>query len=137
MKDAKHHVVDDEQNTDSIEVESERKDRIERYRQAQISHYIGSQMMSGCDVPGDVGRPVDSLNSRHPGEKLKRKEVKSRDLRWTDVGSGVMTRIFTRATRLMTTSKGGPAVNDIESRRVWSLSTGKLIHECRVEDTPN
>ena len=42
-------MVDDEQNTDSIEVESERKDRIERYRQAQISHYIGSQMMSGCD----------------------------------------------------------------------------------------
>ena len=50
LKDAKHHVVEDEQNTDSIEVESEREDRIGSYRQAQITHYIGSQMMSGCDV---------------------------------------------------------------------------------------
>ena len=35
----------------------------------------------------------------------------------------------------MTTSKGCPCMSDIQTRRVWSLSTGKLIDECEVQMT--
>ena len=42
-----------------------------------------------------------------------------------------------KAKRMMTTSKNGPPIEDIQSRRVWSLTKGKLIDECDVERTPD
>ena len=37
--------------------------------------------------------------------------------------------------KLITTTKGGPCIEDIHSRRTWDLATGKLLDECVVEDT--
>ena len=36
---------------------------------------------------------------------------------------------------MVTTSKGGPSIDDIYSRRRWSLSTGKMIDECVIDST--
>ena len=44
---------------------------------------------------------------------------------------------FVGADRFWTTSKGGPCADDIHSRRTWSLSTGKLLDECVIDDTPD
>ena len=77
---------------------------------------------------------VGSIDKSHPGPKLKSKDITARDQQWTDIGSGVFARTFRNAHRLATTSKGGPPVSDIQSRKVWSLSTGKLIDECDIEN---
>ena len=45
--------------------------------------------------------------------------------------------VFKQAHRLFTTFKGGPCMADIQSRKRWSLSTGKLIDECDVDDLPD
>ena len=75
------------------------------------------------------------VSKGHPRPKIKGGEIENRDLKWIDVGSGVVSRICPRATRLMTTSKGGPRMSDIQARRVWSLSTGKFIDECEAQMT--
>ena len=31
-------------------------------------------------------------------------------------------------------SRGGPSLVDVQHRKIWSLSTGKGIHECDVDD---
>jgi len=41
------------------------------------------------------------------------------------------------AEHLPITSKGGPSLVDVYSRKVWSLSTGRLVDECVVEDVPD
>ena len=38
---------------------------------------------------------------------------------------------------MMTTSRGGPSQSDVHTRKVWSLSTGKLIDECHPDDVPD
>ena len=75
-----------------------------------------------------------SLHKSHPGPKVKTEDITTRDQQWTDIGSGIVARTFKQAKRLVTTSRGGPCISDIESRKTWSLSTGKLIDECKVED---
>ena len=46
-----------------------------------------------------------------------------------------MSRTFAQATHMVTTSKGGPNIDDIHSRRIWSLPTGKTIDECVIDST--
>ena len=41
------------------------------------------------------------------------------------------------AEKFITTSRRGPCLEDIQSRRIWSLTTGKLLDECDVENTPH
>jgi hypothetical protein len=77
---------------------------------------------------------ISSLSS-HPGPKVKTSDIKPRDLKWVDIGSGVMSRTFTQVTHMTTTSKGGPNLCDIHSRRIWSLSTGRMIDECVIDNT--
>ena len=48
-----------------------------------------------------------------------------------------MAGTFIGARRLHTTSKGGPHLGDVQTRRVWSLSSGKLLDECDVDTTPD
>ena len=79
-------------------------------------------------------KDISSL-SNHPGPRVKTSDIKPRDLKWVDIGSGVMPRTFAQATHMVTTSKGGPNIDDIHSRRIWSLSTGKLINECVIDST--
>ena len=51
--------------------------------------------------------------------------------------SGIVTKSIVGAEKFITTSRRGPCLEDIQSRRIWSLTTGKLLDECNVEDTPD
>jgi hypothetical protein len=125
-------------------------------RRAMMDHFRFVEEPGGCGInthdgsvavlpPGadqdvrgqkaDQPKPLSSLSKGHPGPRYKESDLQARDLRWVDIGSGVVSRVFPRATRLMTTSKGGPCMADIHSRRVWSLTTGRLLDECDVQNT--
>ena len=83
----------------------------------------------------EVSKP--SIAKSHPGPKVSREELESQDLKWRDVGSGVMSRVFIGAERFITTTRKGPPMEDVKTRRTWSLTTGKLIDEVDVENTPD
>ena len=38
---------------------------------------------------------------------------------------------------MWTTTRNGPNIDDIQTRKIWSLTTGKLIDECEVDRTPD
>ena len=46
-------------------------------------------------------------------------------------------KTFVGSTRMWTTTKHGPAIEDVYMRRIWSLSRGKLIDECEIGQTPD
>ena len=83
---------------------------------------------------GKAKPDISAVDKRHPGPRVSRRNILDRDRKWIDIGSGMMSRTFVGATRLHTTSKGGPSLHDIEVRKVWSLTTGKLLDECRIDD---
>jgi hypothetical protein len=103
----------------------------------------GNWQLNDQDAQGQMAsqpkpqQEVCSLSKGHPGPKIKSDDIEARDQRWVDIGSGVVSRVFKQAHRLFTTSQGGPCMADIQSRRVWSLSSGKLIDECNVDDVPD
>ena len=72
-----------------------------------------------------------------PGTQVTSKHIRPKDLEWRDIGSGTVAKTFKGVTRLWTSTKRGPAIEDISMRRVWSLSRGVLIDECDVEQTPD
>ena len=86
-----------------------------------------------AEYPGPNAHDLKS----HPGPKMSNDEVKSRDQEWQDIGSGMMSRVFKDARKLITTTKSGPPISDIQHRRVWSLTTGKVIDDADIEDTPD
>ncbi len=92
------------------------------------------QAYEKTEVQGDA--PADSV-SDHPGPIVSRSEICKGDLQWKNIGSGTMARTFKDAKRLMVTTKGGPPSCDVHRRIVRSLSTGKLIDDCIVDDTPD
>ena len=49
----------------------------------------------------------------------------------------MMPRTFVPSDRLVTTTRGGPCMAEVQHRKVWSLSTGRLLDECDVDDTPD
>ena len=71
--------------------------------------------------------------------------MRPKDLEWRDIGSGMVAKTFLGATRMWTTSKSsngrrgvqGPLMDQIQSRKIWSLTTGRLIDECDVDRTPD
>lgn len=46
----------------------------------------------------------------------------------------MLSRVYPRVKTLMTTTRGGPGIEDIHSRRIWDLATGKMLDECVIED---
>ena len=149
-----HQVIDDHDEGRLAETSSEKEVRAKQRRDAVLAHFAGNKRQ-GC-VAGPNTHDIDqgSLGGRppptdeadaaetpvcslftHPGQKTKHEEIRASDLRWSDIGSGVMSRTFPNADRMITTSKNGPNIRDIHSRRVWSLSSGKLIDDCIIDDT--
>ena len=61
--------------------------------------------------------------------------MKARDLQLIDIGSGVYSRTFPQADRLVTTSKGGPRLGDAHSRKAWDLLAGRVVDKCVIEET--
>ena len=47
----------------------------------------------------------------------------------------MLARTFKRVSSLRTTSVGRPCIDDVFQRKIWSLSTGKLIDECEIDAT--
>ena len=84
---------------------------------------------------------MDESNPGHhgsvPGPRHRGDEFPKGDLEWKDIGSGVMAKTFPQMARLVTTSRGGPQVSDVYKRVVRSLTTGKIIDECILDDTPD
>ena len=141
----------------------QRRLQASRVRQAVLDHFAGGEPMNDKSDPDgsvtgsppdtDDGRlsvaahdqdasgretgkpkPINSVGRSHPGAKVASKDVTSRDQQWVDIGSGIVSRTFIGAEKLMTTSRGGPNIIDIQHRKVWSLTSGKLLHECDVND---
>ena len=78
---------------------------------------------------------IDAVN--FPGSKISKKHIRPKDLTWRDIGSGTVAKTFVGATRMWTTTKNGPAIEDVYLRRIWSLSRAKLIDECEIDQTPD
>ena len=72
---------------------------------------------------------------QHPGPVISANEMTKKEKQWQDIGSGVFARSFEKAQRLLTTTRGGPPIEDVHRRTVWSLSTGRVIDDRIVDDT--
>ena len=64
------------------------KSKAHDIRQRILDHFGGK-----CAPGIGVDVPVNSLSS-HPGPRLNADDIKARDLQWTDIGSGIMSRTF-------------------------------------------
>ena len=95
----------------------------ELVRKADISEYKKDETVGSREL------------FRHPGPITASKEITSEDQRWQDIGSGVFARTFVQARRLVTTTRGGPPMEDVHRRSRWSMSKGKVIDDCVVDDT--
>ena len=45
----------------------------------------------------------------------------------------MVARTFKQVSKLRTTSPGGPCMDDIFRRKVWSLSIGKVLDDCETD----
>ena len=71
---------------------------------------------------------------KHPGPIIETKDITGKEQQWLDVGSDVFARTFAQAQRLLTTTRGGPPIRDVHRRTIWSLSKGRIIDDCIVDD---
>ena len=62
------------------------------------------------------------------------RQIPKSDCEWKDIGSGTFARTFPQAERLITTSRGRPPIGDIHRMTIWSLSLGRVIDDCVVDD---
>ena len=76
---------------------------------------------------------LQQANRNHPGP-VQHKFDKG-ELEWRHVGSGVFARTFRMAQRFVTTTKSGPPMCEVHRRVTWSLSTGKMLDDCLVDQT--
>ena len=76
-----------------------------------------------------------TLSTKHPSPKIGSADITADDQHWRNIGSGTFARTFRNAKRLMTTSKGGPPMQDVHRRIIRSLSTGKVLDDCVIDDT--
>ena len=85
------------------------------YQQDPSGKIVGMpKPVFGLEYPGPNAGDI----RRHPGPKMEVQEVEPRDHKWIDIGSGMMSRIFTNADRMITTTKSGPPMCDIKTRRI-------------------
>ena len=77
---------------------------------------------------------AEEARKSHTNERMHSRDIPKCDLEWRDIGSGMMANTFRMASKLVTTTKGGPAMGDIAWRRTYSLTTGKLIDECEPDE---
>ena len=99
---------------------------------------IARGIMRQADI---VHKGDDTVASRevrqHPGPIVRRKDISTKERQWQDIGSGVFARTFPQSERLLTTTRGGPPIDDVHRRTIWSLSKGRIIDDCLVDDVPD
>ena len=78
---------------------------------------------------------MSSVTASHPGQIHSGGKYAKGDLEWKNIGSGVFAKTFIKATRLLTTTKNGPPMQAVHRRTIRSLSTGKIIDDCIVDNT--
>ena len=83
----------------------------------------------------DRGSDMSSVTASHPGQIHRGGKYAKGDLEWKNIGSGVFAKTFIKATRLLTTTKNGPPMQEVHRRTIRSLSTGKIIDDCIVGNT--
>ena len=83
----------------------------------------------------DRGSDMSSMTTSHPGQIHSGGKYAKGDLEWKNIGSGVFAKTFIKATRLLTTTKNGPPMQAVHRRTIRSLSTGKIIDDCIVDNT--
>ena len=81
-------------------------------------------------------RPVLAVDDfrGHPSPVLKAEEIDKDEGAWKDIGSGMFAKTFKKAQYLPLTTRGGPVASDVHRRIVRSLTTGRVIDDCIVED---
>ena len=77
---------------------------------------------------------LQSDRKSHPGPVHREKKFNKEDLEWNHIGSGMFARTFVNADHMITTSKSGPPMMDIHRRIIRSLSTGKVLDDCIVDE---
>ena len=96
---------------------------------------LAKKIVSYANVVDMVDETVDGKDiKKHPGLIIHESEITTKEQQWQDVGSGVFARTFPRSERLVMTTRGGPPIQDVHLRTVWSLSKGRVIHDCIVDD---
>ena len=84
----------------------------------------------------DMSTVDESVRRRrsHPAPRHRDGRFEPGDLEWKDIGSGVVAKTFPQMVRMVTTSRGGPTISDIHRRVITSLTTGKVIDDCVIDD---
>ena len=89
------------------------------------------------EPPGETPKDANMDSVGHPSPVDNPMKWPKEDLEWKYIGSGTFARTFPQADRMKTWSKGGPSQKDVHKRVVRSLSTGKVLDECVVDDVPD
>ena len=95
-----------------------------------------------CLKPSQFGLQDDHDGCQEIAEidaekKLEPVEYDWNDLRWREIGSGAWARTFVNATRLITTTKGGPCREDVFRHIVRCARTGAVLDDCTLDDVPD
>ena len=77
----------------------------------------------------DRGSDMSSVTASHPGQIHSGGKYAKGDLEWKNIGSGVFAKTFIKATRLLTTTKNGPPMQEVHRRTIRSFSAGKIIDD--------
>jgi hypothetical protein len=70
----------------------------------------------------------------HPSPVLTESEIDVAETQWHNIWSGIFAKTFKNMTHLPLTDKHGPYASDAHRRIVRSLSSGKVIDDCVVDD---
>ena len=110
---------------------------------AQIAVQTGVKRKSDGEADDSMrmkDRPEDMsmLTQQHPGPVVNNKNpIAKEDTEWKHIGSGMFAKTFKDAKHFVTTSKNGPAAQDVYRRVTTSLRTGKIIDDCIIDDVPD
>ena len=78
---------------------------------------------------------MSSVTASHPWQIHLGGKYEKGDLEWKNIGSGVFAKTFIKTTRLPTTTRNGPPIHEVHRRTIRSLSTGKVIDDCIIDNT--
>ena len=73
----------------------------------------------------------------HSGPVIPTDQITRKDCQLQDIGLSTVARTFTQVDMLVTGTWGGPPIGDAHRRTVRSLSRGKVIEDCIVDDVPD
>ena len=91
----------------------------------------------GISKNPDIVQEEATTISRATQARENIEDIATDEIRWRDVGSGIVARSFIGAKRMMMTTKSGPPAIDVLKRKVHDLDSGKVIDVCEPDITPD